>query len=76
MNFKDFLECMAVLEKDSFVVWNSIEETYYPGFFEDVVFKKFGYMFDENSEKNLLAHAERIRLESAHTIVSFKTMYD
>jgi hypothetical protein len=45
------MEALPHLESNAEKIWEKLEEFYSSNFFDDCIFKKYGYLFDENTEE-------------------------
>ena len=44
-------------------MWDLLEKHYKPNFFEHVIFKKYGYIFEDNTEDDFMKEMLKIRTQ-------------
>jgi hypothetical protein len=48
----EIIESLPILEQDAQKIWDFLEKHYRPNFFEHVIYKKYGYLFEDKEEDN------------------------
>jgi len=47
----ELLGYVAKMEQDSFLIFDAIEEVYHKNFFDKVIHRKYGHLFDDDADK-------------------------
>jgi len=61
LSLDEIIEALPTLEQEPDIIWNLIEKHYRPNFFENVVFKKYGCLFEDNTEEQFRSEMIEIR---------------
>lgn len=71
MTIDQIFEAVALLENDPQKIWNLVEKHFRKNFFEQVIIKRYSYLFDNRDEAEYLEQMQAIRKTVADEVINF-----
>ena len=70
MTVDQIFEAVALLEGDPQKIWDLVEKHFRKNFFEQVIIKRYAYLFDSKDEAEYLDQMQAIRVTVANEVVA------
>eukprot|EP00347_Sterkiella_histriomuscorum_P009328 403341630 len=76
LQLDEIIEALPALEAEPQNLWNLIEKHYRPNFFDNVIYKKFGYLFENKNEASFTEQIKLIREEVKEEMMGMAKNYE
>lgn len=70
------MQALPILETDPQKVWDLMEKHYHANYFEQVIYKKYGYIFEDKDQEEFMSEMIRIRNDLKSEVLDIDKQYE